>query len=505
MVSECRTPSEEIPDVMEKRQRLQRNFWKNVIIIGVAFMFVFMGYFPMSAVQSSLNSEKGLGVAALGIKFAAMVFGGLFTNNYLVDRLGCKWTISAGMFVYGAFIAGNFYPTLFTLLPLGIFTGVIGAAMWMAQATYLTRISNDYVALGSHLTTDGQAAELGRIKSRVFAIFFTFFYGSNALGNMASSLILSQSRNVVTNERLKYCGAAYCNEDLDHISFNDTQIKPDKAHVYALCTFCFTSAFFGSLLVVLFLDRLPTLGVSEKVTNSDSTFKLVLATMRQWVHPYQLLLIPLELYTGIESVFWSAEFTKSFVTCAVGIHYVGFVMVSFSLSTSVFVLLYNWFDMAKFRFVPFLIGMVAHLSILVVILRWAPSGTDDLPIVFAMSIIWGVGVGAFGPCTNVFISIVFRENMEAAFSNYQVWNNVGQSLSYAWSYHLCVYTKAYLMIVIVSIAIICYLIIELHLHTYSKKKTNVALQETVNAGVVHLNDGMIYGSMKMPEINGKGP
>lgn len=522
-----RTPSEEILDANKKRDRLRRSFWKNVIVISLAFMMLFMGYYPVSAVQSSLNNEKGLGMAALSAKYGAMAFGNLFTNNYVVDRVGCKWTMSAGMFMYSSYIAANFYPALFTLVPLGILSGFGGAAMWMAQGTYMTRISNDYVALDGLLTADGHTAELSRIKSRVFALFNFLFFGSNAMGNIASSLILPLGGNSnVTDKRLQYCGAAYCNEDLDRVSRNgfvggglnvtspvnytleDTRTKPDMTHVYILCTFCFTSALVGVLLLVFFLDTLPSLGISEKVTNSHSILKLVSATVRHWTNPYQLLIIPLGLYNGMDNVFWSAEFTKSFVTCAVGIHFVGFVMVCYGLSSPIFIFIFGWFNKSKLRFVPFLIGLLAQLSVMTVILKWSPRNNDDLIVLFAMSFVWGIGSGVWYPSTYAFISIVFRENMEAAFSNFHLWNNLGSSISYAWSYQLCVHTKVYLLMAVVTIGVIGHLSVELHLHISSKKKkTGVAPMETLSAVIDRTHQpsgkvGITYGSMNVSETKG---
>lgn len=211
---------EESLDSPEKQALLVKYFWKECGIISLSFMFLFMGYYPVSAVQSSLNNDDGLGTASLSCKYASMAFGNLFTNNLIVDRVGCKWTMSIGMLMYSSYIAANFYPAWYTLIPFGILSGLGGSAMWNAQGTYLTKLCDKYILL-RHKSVETQAQELATLKFYVFGLFNILYFGSNGLGNLVSSLILPQENSNTTDaeeqERLQYCGADYCNEDLDAI------------------------------------------------------------------------------------------------------------------------------------------------------------------------------------------------------------------------------------------------------------------------------------------------
>lgn len=208
-------------DLKAKHELLVRTFWKNCSVVSLSFLFLFMGYYPISAVQSSLNDDDGLGTAALSAKYASMALGNLITNNAIVDYFGCKWTMSIGMLMYSSYIAANYYPSWYTLIPFGILSGVGGSAMWNAQGTYLTRLCDKYILLtkGS-LDVNERAAELAKLKSLVFGLFNILYFGSNGLGNLMSSLILPQNDNNEFMCRLDYCGAAYCNEDLDNLVSN---------------------------------------------------------------------------------------------------------------------------------------------------------------------------------------------------------------------------------------------------------------------------------------------
>lgn len=58
--------------------------------------------------------------------------------------------------------------------------------------------------------------------------------------------------------------------------------------------------------------------------------------------------------------------------------------------------------------------------------------------------------------------------MEAGFSNFHLWSTAGSTLTYAWSYYLCMDVKIYIMMGIVSFGVVCYLIAEVRLHMTSQ-------------------------------------
>lgn len=65
--------------------------------------------------QSSLNSEEGLGVASLSVLYAALILSSMFLPPILIKKLGCKWTIAISMCCYIAFSLGNFYASWYNL------------------------------------------------------------------------------------------------------------------------------------------------------------------------------------------------------------------------------------------------------------------------------------------------------------------------------------------------------------------------------------------------------
>lgn len=63
---------------------------------------------------------------------------------------------------------------------------------------------------------------------------------------------------------------------------------------------------------------------------------------------------------------------------------------------------------------------------------------------------------------SAFYGVIFKENEEAAFSNFYFWSSLGFSVAYAYSDVLCTSTKLYILLVLLVISIISYIIVDLN-------------------------------------------
>ncbi|XP_063607087.1 UNC93-like protein, partial [Penaeus indicus] len=110
---------------------------KNVIVISVAFMFLFTSYNSMSFLQSSINKVEG--TASLTVLYAAFIFSCCFLPTWMIKRLQEKYTIAACMLCYSTYMAAQFYPRIYTLVPTAVVVGLGAAPMWSAKCTYLAK------------------------------------------------------------------------------------------------------------------------------------------------------------------------------------------------------------------------------------------------------------------------------------------------------------------------------------------------------------------------------
>ena len=121
----------------------------------------------------------GLGSTSTSVLYAALVVSSMFVPTLLIKKLTVKWAMVVSIFCYSTYIAAQFHPEFYTLVPGAIILGIGAAPMWSAQCTYLSQIGNIYGELTN------QPVE--PILVKFFGIFFFFFQSNRIWGNLISS------------------------------------------------------------------------------------------------------------------------------------------------------------------------------------------------------------------------------------------------------------------------------------------------------------------------------
>lgn len=109
----------------------------------------------------------------------------IFVPTFLIKRLTVKWTLCASILCYAPYIAAQFYPRFYTLVPTGVLLGIGAAPMWASKATYLTQVAGVYAKVTDQ-PADG-------IIVRFFGFFFLAWQAAELWGNLISSLGESSS------------------------------------------------------------------------------------------------------------------------------------------------------------------------------------------------------------------------------------------------------------------------------------------------------------------------
>ena len=143
---------------------------KNILVVSVAFLFLFTAFQSLSNLQSSLNREEGLGTVGLCVVYGALVISCMFLPSFVINYLGCKWTVAFSMLCYILYMAANFYATWGTIIPGAIILGLGAAPLWSAKCTYLTETGTWYAKMTGTTSDD--------IINRFFGIFFMIFQTS---------------------------------------------------------------------------------------------------------------------------------------------------------------------------------------------------------------------------------------------------------------------------------------------------------------------------------------
>ncbi|XP_031535741.1 protein unc-93 homolog A isoform X1 [Vicugna pacos] len=424
---------------------------RNVLVVSLGFLLLFTAYGGLQNLQSSLYSEAGLGVAALSTLYCGMLLSSMFLPPVLIQKLGCKWTIVTSMCCYVAFSLGNFYASWYTLVPTSVLLGLGAAPLWSAQGTYLTIMGN------AHAEKAGKAGK--DVVNQYFGIFFLIFQSSGVWGNLISSLVFGQTptHGAVPEEQLLSCGASDC---LMATASSNSTSHPSQELIYTLLGIYTGSGVLAVLLTAVLLE--PVKGAQrtrEGKERAPRTWSALLSTFKLFRDKRLRLLVLLPLYSGFEQAFLAGDYTRSYATCALGIQYVGYVMICFAAVNALCSLLYGKLAAHTGRTALFALGAATHLSCILALLLWRPH-PSQLAVFFVLSGLWGVADAVWQTQNNALYGVLFEDNKEAAFANYRLWEALGFVIAFGYSSFLCVSVKLYILLGVLSLAMVAYGVVE---------------------------------------------
>ena len=184
-------PTEEDTSITETSSKGHaRTAYKNVYGLSISVMLLFCAFQGLQSLQSSINSDGGLGLISLAILYVFFVIAGFVTPG-IVKILGTKFALMGGMICHFVYVASNYYPDWYTLIPSSILLGFASGPIWAAASVHLTEIAVRVAPIlkESHQTLIGQFT----------SVLFLFFQLSQVPGNLASSLILLYTETNVTS------------------------------------------------------------------------------------------------------------------------------------------------------------------------------------------------------------------------------------------------------------------------------------------------------------------
>uniref|UniRef100_A0AAR2JSM9 Protein unc-93 homolog A n=2 Tax=Pygocentrus nattereri TaxID=42514 RepID=A0AAR2JSM9_PYGNA len=438
---------------------------KNILVVSFGFLFLFTAYGGLQSLQSSLNYEDGMGVISLSVLYGTIILSSMFLPPIMIKNLGCKWTIFVSMACYISYSFGNLFPGWASLITTSAILGLGGSTLWSAKCTYLTISGNDQAEKENKKGQD--------VINQYFGIFFLIFQSSAVWGNLMSSLIFRQDSNVaeIPEENLQYCGAALCDENF---TTTGNITLPEQNLVNILMGCYIGVGVLAMALIAIFLDNIDGQAAKEfrKNKGSQSFCNTFLATFRLLKDKRQLILIPLTMYSGFEQSFLSGEYTKNYVTCALGIHFVGFVMICFGAVNSLSSYIFGRLAQYTGRTALFCLAAVINLSSVLALLFWRPH-PDQLPVFFVFPALWGVADAVWQTQTNALYATLFTKHKEAAFANYRMWESLGFVIAFAYSTFICLSTKLYILIAVLVLSMVTYFWVEYNEYKHPTAQVNV--------------------------------
>jgi MFS family permease len=305
-------------------KQLKFIYFKNLIVLSLGFMFIFMSYMSLRNIQSSLYKAGGLGIIALSCVYASLFLGCIFATT-IVQKLRPKKTIMMCICGMSLYVIANFYPAYYTLIPACALTGFCLANMWTAHATYLANVAARYAVLVDD--------KIQNILSQFNGIFFAFFQSSQIIGGLISSTVLSPPKeapgipllnatNRTDSEIMSimmhnssvdvyvtyrpHCGVKYCSYYEDNLGTADPNSTVDQKMIYILVGVYAACMIVGFLVIALCLDPLD--GVMKK--SQTCLTKQLTAVFHFFTQWKVACLVGLMFYTMLQSSYMFGEFTK---------------------------------------------------------------------------------------------------------------------------------------------------------------------------------------------------
>ncbi|XP_013390507.1 protein unc-93 homolog A [Lingula anatina] len=318
----CSLTSETQPLLLRSQPGARQSSRTPVIQLLVLSMAFMLGFSPLAALlnlEGILNPE--VGYYALMGNFGGAVFS--FVTAPVIGRLlGAKGSILLGWSGQLVFIAVHFYVKAYIIIPVAFCVGILHAQAMITSGIFVTTFALQY----SEVTKKPQNTVMGMFNG----IFFALFSFETVWSNLVSSLILIQPVDDFVNGTAvpnpinlsQLCGPAFCPwEDT-----SGTYIRQPEQYIVYILLGCFLAMPGTALLITMFFLKNVHPSSGDAMHGSKDFFFVIVNLIFK---KRLILIIPLFVAIAIEQEFIFTEFTKAFVSCEIGVHYNGWVMLAY--------------------------------------------------------------------------------------------------------------------------------------------------------------------------------
>ncbi|XP_076806876.1 protein unc-93 homolog A-like [Clavelina lepadiformis] len=433
---------------------------RSVAILCLALYLMQTSFGALEGLQSSLNHSTG--TTALALLYISYLLTSLFLPPLIITRLECRKTLSLAALCYSIYIAANFYPKPYTLLPAAIINGFGAGLLWSTAVVYINRLSATY------------ACARNQKEDKYTKHFFSIIYSFVNLGSCSGAVIMSVIFNRLSNNSVSPVGNTYnvtlsmrndslsnfnnasnmlqkhCGFHYTHDNSNEVSDRPtiSTSTLYVLLSVYLFLSLLASFLYLLLSDiddkkgsntensngknpaeentqmlstgsdenanRVQAPNTSDTKTTSldkiisykesdtfsdgsanfsESNFSLVKSTLALLLTDKVALLFVIHtLNTGILKAFSRATFNEAWVSCSLGIEYVGHTMILYSSTLTVSSFLSA--QMLRLLGTKLLFGltMALEVTICITLLVWKPR-SEDAAIFFLITALFATCYG----------------------------------------------------------------------------------------------------------------
>lgn len=278
--------------------KLKRSYLKNLMVLSFCFLLIFSAFFSLRNLQTSINRKDSLGLISLACMNAAFAAGCILANS-IVQKVRPKRVIAVMLVGNSLYVASNFYPIFFTLIPATLFLGFTMANLLVAQSTYLTSIAVSYASAANKRPD--------HIISAFNGYFLFMMYLAHFIGNLLSSVVFHIFSRANSTEMQKtnesFLGSCSLILSPEKQSFD---FSIDENVIFVLLSIFMVITLQAHIIITIYLDKLDVIFYKSKLGLKNQIFEI----WNLHFDPKMKFMLPLMAYLGFQEAFIYADFTN---------------------------------------------------------------------------------------------------------------------------------------------------------------------------------------------------
>ncbi|XP_019456320.1 PREDICTED: UNC93-like protein 3 [Lupinus angustifolius] len=392
---------------------------KDVHILSLAFLLIFLAYGAAQNLQSTLNTEEDLGTTSLGILYLSFTFFSVIAS-LVVRNLGSKNALIIGTSGYCLYVAANLKPNWYTLVPASLYLGFCASIIWVGQGTYLTSTAR------SHATDYElhEGAVIGNFNGEFWAVYALHQF----IGNLITFALLS-----------------------------DGQAGSTNGTTLLFIVFLFVMSF-GAILMCFLSKRAGNSKGENELLGADAGLYASLKSLSRSLTSAlsdvrMLLIIPLIAYSGLQQAFVWAEFTKYVVTPAIGVSGVGSSMAAYGAFDGICSLVAGRLT-SGLTTITSIVSFGAFVQAIVLVLLLLnfsiTSGWLGTLYILLLAALLGIGDGVLMTQLNALLGMLFKHDTEGAFAQLKIWQSATIAIVFFLAPHV-----SFQAVVVITLVSLC--------------------------------------------------
>ena len=431
----------------------RKKILKNVLVLDTLFLLTDIGFSGLGAIQSSLHADDGVGTISTSVIYGVFALSALFFTPVIIRICGFKWTIVISIVPTLLWIIANAFGIWATMIPASVLVGLFGAPVWIAHGSYTMEMAKEYAKQTSQL--------VDKVATLFFGIFGTFRMTGYVFGDIISTTFLSKGRSENFSEPDDETIEQYCGmNDCPWLEMNITTFEdPPQTVVWSLLAVYATFNVTAIIIGCIFLDPLPQYLQPDKQPIKKEICGLLLSVIKLVKTRRIWFLTMMNIYSSSYVVFLYADFSRSWITCALGIWMVGIIFMVSDVISLIMCITTGFLASYTGRLPLMIFSLVTGLVTMTYIALW-PINKYDVWVYFIMIAGISLHTSILEPIMRALHGIAYPNNSQGSYGCYNFFWCIIATIMYGYNYYICSDIKVYIQFGMIAIGYLGYFLIE---------------------------------------------